>query len=277
MSLENDLKSIGLEEKEAKVYLAALELGPTNIQDLAQKSGIKRSTVYEMIKNLKLMGLILETTKGKRKLFIASEPEKLKRNITVKEKLLNEILPELKSISNVGFIKPKITFYEGKEGLREIYRKTLDTKSKLALWISPISDIFETVGEDFLIKYINERTKKEIWIKSIHVTSKKVHDYNLLPPETYEKTFRKIRFTPLGINISNTIAIWDNKTAIINSRKEGMGIIIESEDHTNMMKVFHELLWNISKPYGDMDFDNKHKNAENDNVEEKEDDYWNVK
>lgn len=277
MSLENDLNQIGLEEKEAKVYLAALELGPTNIQNLTKKSEIKRSTVYEMIKSLKSMGLISETTKGKRRLFIASEPENLKRNIVTKEKLLNEILPELKSISNLGFIKPKITFYEGKEGLREIYRKTLDAKSKLASWISPVQDIFETVGEDFLIKYINERAKKEIWIKSIHVTSKKVSDYRLLSPDTYEKTFRKVRFTPPEINISNTVAIWDNKTAIINSRKEGIGIIIESEDYTNMMKTFHDLLWNISKPWHEMNFDKSGENAENSKVEEKEDDYWSVK
>jgi len=277
MSLENDLKQIGLEEKEAKIYLAALELGPTNIQNLTQKSGIKRSTVYEMIKNLKSMGLISETTQGKRRSFVASEPENLKRNIIAKEKLLNEMLPELKSISNIGFIKPKITFYEGRDGLREIYRKTLETKSKLALWISPVQDIFETVGEDFLIKYINERSKKEIWIKSVHITSKNATDYKLLSPETYEKTFRKVRFTPTGITISNTVAIWDNKTAVINSRKEGMGIIIESEDYTNMMKTFHDLLWNISKSWHEMDFDKASQSAENSETEEKEDNYWSVR
>lgn len=277
MSLENDLKQIGLEEKEAKVYLAALELGATNIQNLTKKSEIKRSTVYEMLKNLKSMGLISETTKGKRKIFVASEPENLKRNIVAKEKLLNEMLPELKSISNIGFIKPKITFYEGRDGLREIYRKTLETKSKLALWISPVQDIFETVGEDFLIKYIKERSKKEIWIKSVHVTLKNVSDYKLLSPDTHEKTFRKVRFTPLGINISNTVAIWDNKTAIINSRKEGLGFIIESEDYANMMKTFHELLWSISKSWHEMDFDKTSQTAENSETEEKEDKYWSVK
>lgn len=276
MSLENELKSIGLGEKEAKVYLAALELGVTNIQNLTKKSEIKRSTVYEMIKNLKSIGLISETVKGKRRLFIASEPESLKRNIKAKEQLLNEIMPSLKSIDNTGLTKPKITFYEGRDGLRDIYRKTLETKSKLALWISPVQDIFETVGEDFLIKYINERAKREIWIKSIHVTSKNVSDYKLLSPNTYEKTFRKVRFTPPDINISNTVAIWDNKTSITNSRKEGLGLIIESEDYANMMRTFHELLWNISKPWHEMNFDKTSQNAENNETTEKDDNYWSV-
>lgn len=277
MSLENDLKSIGLEEKEAKVYLAALELGPTNIQDLTYKSGIKRSTVYEILKRLEPIGLIAESVKGKRKIYIAADPENLKRNIKAKEQLLNEIMPELKSINNIGIIKPKITFYENREGLRNIYRDTLQIKNKLVSWVSRTQNIADTVGEDFLEEYIEERTKKKIWSKSLHVTADKIFEYKYLNPATYEKTLRKVRFTPYEIDLPNTIAIYDNKVAVISSRKEGFGFIIESEDYTKSMKVFYDLLWNISKPYGDMNFDNKNKATENDSVEEKEDDYWNVK
>ena len=247
MQLQQTLKKIGLEEKEAKVYLAALELGPTSIQNLARKSTVKRSTVYEMIKNLKKMGLISETTKGKRKLMIASEPENIKKSIAEKGKLLTSILPQLKSISNIGFTKPKIMFFEGKEGIKEIYRDTLKAKSKMALWISPIQDIVETVGEDFLIAYIDERVKQGIWIKSLHVSNKKVPTYKYLDPKTYEKTLRQVRFTPEDIDIPDTVAIYDNKVAVMSSKKEGFGFIIESEDYMQTMKTLYEVIWNTSR------------------------------
>jgi len=250
MQLTQSLKQIGLDEKEAKVYLAALELGPTNIQNLAKKSAVKRSTVYEMIKNLKKMGLMSETTKGKRKLIVASGPENIKKSIIEKEKLLNQILPELKSISNIGFVEPRIMFFEGKEGLKEIYWDTLKTKSKMELWISPIQDIVETVGEEFLIKYIDERVKKGIWIKSLHITSKKVPTYKYLDPKTYEKTLRQVRFSAEEIDIPNTIAIYDNKVAIMSSKKEGFGFIIESEDYAKTMTVLYNTLWSASKEFG---------------------------
>lgn len=248
MSLENNLKQLGLEEKEAKVYLAALELGPTNIQNLTKKSDIKRSTLYEIIRNLKEQGLLSEGIKGKRRIYTASEPENLKRKIKLKEQLLNDILPELKSISNIGFVKPKITFYEGPEELREIYQDTLRTNSKSSFWISPIQSITETVGEDFLNKYVEDRTKKGIWVKSIHITSKKA-PYKYIDPQFHEKTLREMRFSPIEIDISNTIAIWDDKVAIMSSQKEGFGFIVESKEYANTMKIFHELLWNISKPW----------------------------
>jgi len=276
MGLENDLKQIGLEEKEAKVYLAALELGPTNIQNLTRKSGIKRSTVYEMLKNLSKKGLISESTKGKRPVIIASEPENLKRNLKSKEQLLSEILPELRSISNVGFVKPKIMFYEGKDGIREIYRDTLKSKHKTTFWFSPIKSMLETIGEDFLNHYVEERTKRGIWVKSVYITPQRVPDYKYLQPGTFEKTLRKIRFTPKNIDIKNTMCIYDNRVAIMSSRKELFGFVIESEEYANMLKIFHDLLWNISKPWHEMNFDKTNQNAENSETEEKEDDYWSV-
>lgn len=266
MALENDLKLIGLEEKEAKVYLSALELGPTNIHNLTQKSGIKRSTVYEMLKNLQGKGLISETTKGKRRLIVAAEPEKLKRNIKEKEQLLNQILPELKSLDNTSSVKPKITYYEGKEGLREIYIVALEAKDKKADWISPIKSVIDTVGEDFLNKYIEMKKKMGYWIRSIHITSQEVTTYKYLNPATFEQTFRKVRFAPKEIDIPNAMVMWDNKVAVISSKKEGFGFIIESEDYRRSMKTFYDLLWNASKP----------QNDEND-IADEEDEYWSIK
>jgi len=248
MSLEQDLEQIGLEEKEAKVYLAALELGATTIQNLSIKAEIKRSTVYEMLKSLKNMGLISQSTEGKKKLIVAKNPDKLKRDIKAKEQLINEILPELKSLNNNTPFKPKITFYENKNGIREIYLDTLSAHNKTTLWISPIQSMLETIGEDFLNKYVEERTKQGIWVKSVYITSQQVPDYKYLKPETFKKTLREIRFTPHDISIANTMCIYDNKVAIISSRKEGFGFVIESEDYAQMMKIYHKLLWDISKP-----------------------------
>lgn len=270
MSLENDLKQFGLEEKEAKVYLAALELGPTNIQNLTQKSAIKRSTVYEMIKKLEKSGLISESIKGKRKVYIASEPEKLKRSIQEKEQLLKQILPELNSLNNTGSIKLKITYYEGQEGLRQIHNLSLETVTKNVSWISPIKSIAESVGKEFLEGIIEKRAKNKYWIRSILVSDQHFDSYKYYDPTTFDRTYRKIKFAPHGINISNAIGIWDNKVAVLSSRKEGFGFIIESEEYTNTMKIFYELIWNISKTWQEMNFTNSEEKIE----EDKKDDYW---
>jgi len=45
----NELEKLGLNEKEARVYLALLELGESNIQGLSAKSSVKRTTVYDIL------------------------------------------------------------------------------------------------------------------------------------------------------------------------------------------------------------------------------------
>ena len=56
MKIENVLKAYGLNEKQIKVYLACLELGSASVQKISQKSGLIRTTVYEVLETLKQRG-----------------------------------------------------------------------------------------------------------------------------------------------------------------------------------------------------------------------------
>ncbi|EKD58879.1 MAG: transcriptional regulator, TrmB [uncultured bacterium] len=244
--LKNELQNIGLNDKEARIYLACLELGPTNIQNIASKADIKRSTVYEILESLKGKGLMHTTTKGKRKQYLAAEPENLLATIKEKEKALKEILPQLKSINNVGFAKPKITFYEGKEGLREIYMEALKSSTNNADWISPMKSVLETVGTEWMEHYVELKVKKNYWIRSIHVSDLVIDSYKYQDSTTFKKTLRDVRFSPKDMNIPNAIGIYDNKVAILSSRKEGFGFIIESDDYAQSMKELYKLLWDKS-------------------------------
>ena len=67
MKLENVLKEYGLTEKQAKVYLACLGLDSSPVQKISDVSGLPRTTCYEVLDSLKLLGLISSFQKKKRK------------------------------------------------------------------------------------------------------------------------------------------------------------------------------------------------------------------
>ena len=69
------LQNLGIQEKQAKVYLACLELGSATIQELAQKSKVKRTSIYNFLEELKNLGLITEIKEGKKLLLIPENPE----------------------------------------------------------------------------------------------------------------------------------------------------------------------------------------------------------
>lgn len=128
------LIKFGLSEKEAKVYLAALELGAETAQRIARKAGVNRATTYVILQGLMKKGLTSTFTKGKKTFFSAEPPEQLdhllrkqEEDIFEQRRDLEKIIPELRALYNRAEGKPKVRFFEGEEGVHaligEFFRK----------------------------------------------------------------------------------------------------------------------------------------------------------
>ncbi len=129
VSLSRELMHLGLSEKEAAVYLAALQLGPVPVQDIAKLSKVNRATTYVMIESLKKRGLIGSTQKDKKHIFIAEAPDRLMSLIRLQKKELEEqetemtkLLPKLNAVFNRSGEKPDVRYFEGLEGLESLRR-----------------------------------------------------------------------------------------------------------------------------------------------------------
>ncbi|MFZ2912066.1 MAG: helix-turn-helix domain-containing protein [Candidatus Absconditicoccaceae bacterium] len=75
------LQSYGFSDKEAKVYLVALELGSSPASTIARNTAIKRVTVYTIIKDLKIKGAITEQQKDGVDIFSATNPSVLMKSL----------------------------------------------------------------------------------------------------------------------------------------------------------------------------------------------------
>lgn len=96
------LQQLGFSEKQVKVYLASLGIGPAPVQKIAEKAGVKRATTYVMIASLLEHGLMVCLENGKKVCYAARSPKQLvdliateKVRITEKEKLVGDLLPDL--------------------------------------------------------------------------------------------------------------------------------------------------------------------------------------
>jgi len=130
--LMNELKHLGLGDKEASVYLASLELGPASVQDIAHKSKINRATTYVMIEALSGRGLLSTFVKGKKRFYAPENPDRLVSILRMQQKELEEkqqefekTLPMLLALYNAEGAKPQIRYLEGPEGLKTM-RQTFE-------------------------------------------------------------------------------------------------------------------------------------------------------
>src|SRR3989344_6596845 len=122
--LEKYLQDIGLSDKEATAYLTLLAVENASVLDLAKKTGIKRPTVYVILKSLSKKGLVSETTIGKKTHYQAEPAERLetfveRRKLALEEagSLLKDLIPQIKSMSREAGEKPIVKYFEGKEGI----------------------------------------------------------------------------------------------------------------------------------------------------------------
>lgn len=237
------LQESGLNEKEAKVYVAVLELGEATIAKITKKSGIKRSTVYDTLENLKKSGLISQTNKGKRPIFLAENPEKLVSSLEEKKRNLEKTLPELLSIMNLLDKKPRIRYFEGLAGVKKVFEDTLRFPDQEILTWFPYPYI--NLGEDFFWKHYNpEKSKKKIWVRAIVPDTEKNRKFS---QDLKEKAATQTRFVA-GEAFSKfdlEIKIYGKTKLGIISYQEDLGIIIESEKIFNGLKAIFEGMWNL--------------------------------
>jgi sugar-specific transcriptional regulator TrmB len=238
--LNKDLQKLGLNDKEAGLYLAALELGEANIQQLAKKSGIKRTTAYDIIESLRARGLVSKTVKGKKTLYWGSDPRKLEEEAEERQHTVKRILPQLLSIANSLDNKPKIRFFEDYEGIKEVYKDTLNhPDSELLAWVSP--DAIEAFDISFLNDvYLPKRVTKKIWVRAIAPDVEEMRGYK----EIDEKVLRKTRLAdsvqfPLRVELN---LYGKNKIAAM-SFEERFGMIIESQRIFDTLKSIFEMNW----------------------------------
>lgn len=244
MIKKNQLINLGFGDKEASVYLALLELGPSTTSEISKHAKINRTTGYDILESLINDGLINPIGETKVQKFVAENPDKvivfLENKIKGGEERLKQaynLLPELFSIYNTEE-KPKVKYYEGTDRIKEAFEDTLTANIEIVGYAVG-TDAFEAVGEDYLRDYFKRRVLKNIKVRviapddpdTLKVTAKDKEELR----ESYIVPRDKFYFT-------TETNIYNNKVLIM-SWKEKFAVMIESKEIADAQKKVFELAW----------------------------------
>ncbi len=119
------LQKIGLSQTAASIYLSLIHNSPATVSEIARHSGQFRPTVYKNLPVLIQKGLVSESMQGKRLVYIAESPNNLVNVLQNISQELRESLPDLLSAHGRGTHRPIIRFFEGKEGIGQIFDQLL--------------------------------------------------------------------------------------------------------------------------------------------------------
>jgi sugar-specific transcriptional regulator TrmB len=248
---EKALVAAGLDEKQASVYVACLELGPSKIPEIAQQAHIKRTTVYGIVDELVSMGLISASYKGKTKLYGAADPTLIMALFDERKKEVAESMPGLSELFLMHHVRPKITFFEGREGLRKIYDDVLECTSKQIKMIARVRQHNEAIGDAFIKEFIRKRIARGITARVLHPKSGDLYTNERGTEDLKFK--RQVRYLPPNVFHAAMIMIYDHKVAMISTKEENFGFIIESKQFSNTLSAYFDFMWGLGSKEPDLD------------------------
>lgn len=246
--MQEDLQQFGLSEKESAVYMASLEIGRATADQLSKHSGVNRSTTYVQIEELMKLGLMSTYEEGKKTYFLPESPEYLKRlferqkqKIDEQEQRLEQVMPGLAQLFANAGERPRVRFFEGKEGLMTMREETLNTKQKELRVISSFEHVLNTFSKEERDEFSEKRINKKIKTKLLF-THDEVFEWKI-PLTAARQIPRDL------LPVEADIYIYDDSVALSSLSGAIVGVIIESPAIANSMRAIFEYAWSHSKEY----------------------------
>lgn len=253
--MEQLLIKLGLADKEAKVYVALLELAEDTVQNIAQKAGVNRATTYVILDKLMKHGLASQVKKGKKTFFVAEDPHELanileaqKQEIEVRRRLLDDSMNQFVAVYNAQKGKPTVRYFEGEDGLESLDRYGRDfvatgEDGPVQYSLSPIH-LLEELFPTRRAKSLSERISKGQWTRLIYT-----HANGPFSDQQNKEQLREaIYLSPdqLPMNMTVSILKWGAKFFYL-SKSNPRGVLIEDADIARNLRVVFDLAWEGAK------------------------------
>lgn len=221
MKYIEDFKKLGLTKQEAAIYLFLLQNGLSSVAQIAKETKITPSNCYNLLTSLSEQQLIEESSRSKKKQFIARDPQTLLNRIESRREIAQRLIPDLRALYSIQKNKPTIRFFEGKEGIQEIYLETLNADRIFAVGSTAKLHMSDSA---FFINY-----RKKVAEKNIVV-------YDILTPASADiarqtkeimKGYYDSRLLPKNVDdVPADILVWGDNVALITLEEPIFGTII---------------------------------------------------
>ena len=159
------------------------------------------------------------------------------------------LIPELEKRAGMSLFRPRMQFFEGRDGIQNLMEDIFQYSQIESYVFWPIEYMLDVITPEFLRYHNKVRIQKKKSLKSIWQRDQTI---NLNKPPylgSGERYLREIRVTPYNMDFQMGCWFYANKAVFISSQTESFGFMIESVELTDLLKVQHDVIWQISTPF----------------------------
>ena len=241
--MKEELLDFGLTENEIKIYLALIKLDSANPMEIAEKTGLSRPYVYDVLERLLEKQMISTIRKNNKKHYSAVDPKRLVELARQRMSSIEKIIPELEKLRSTSKDSIKVELHRGKYVYKILLNDILaNLKSGDEVLIYGIDDETLINLDKYTPIYLHQYLTRisELNIKERLIGKKG----SLILPEA--KT-TKYRFLPKKIIGSIAFEGYRDKVAIFLWGDPDYLILIENKQVADSYRNQFEMLWKQAK------------------------------
>jgi len=237
LMITDEMKKLGFSEYECKAYLTLLEEFPLNGYTLSKHSGIPRSRIYEVLKNLIEKQMVFEQDEGKNKVYYPFEPEIfIKRIRLYYENVISTISNFTEKIYKEKKQDEKLVVIKGRQNIIDFVNLLIrgaESRIAMSIWKEECSE---------LLPELDKAIDRGVVLRGIYFGAKVPYD-TLVPHRRLRRYMaeKKERYISIVIDGTHTLSGTVSKgedSKVTWTRDEGF--IEISEDY-----IAHDLLVNL--------------------------------
>ncbi len=236
--MEKVLEELGLNKNEARVYLALNELGTSTVHNIANKSGVHRTNVYDSLKKLISRGLVSFIVKQNVKYYETTPSDNLVNMLKIKETELLRILPQLQLREKMAQHEGQTFILKGIQAFLSAMNGLLESGETVKVYGAPPPESMRPhVG-----LFHENRIKKKIPIKVIY-------DFNDKSRIKFARTLTltEVRHCKNQFNSPVTNLVCGDLVLLALWTKSPYIIQINNKEIAEAYKNYFDMLWNISE------------------------------
>ncbi len=237
MENKDILKNLGLDEHESNIYMTLLRLGGSRASKVAKSVGLKRTTVYPILKALAQKGFVNVYFRKNTRFYYAQKPARVASIFEKKLELFENIISNLETIEKKQAEVFGLRFVETVNELKEFYNGILLEYKNKEYYIIGSALGWESSDPKFFVQYRKDRAKNKIKTKLVLSSeSKKIN-----PKE--KELLREYKYLPAKYKFKSTIDIFDDKILVVSPELSSLAVVIAVPAMTDVFRSVFEVLW----------------------------------
>ena len=224
--------------------MAAIQLGSATVAQLAEKSGVKRPTVYAQLEEMTANGFVDKLKLNKKTFYRPKDPVLFEKNLAQKNEVIQKLKQEY-AVFKTASGQPQVTVYDGLENIKPVYEEI--GNANFARFWSNVGEIHPLLSKQFLV--LCEQFKK-------NGTNVREIVANTKESKRYSRYIRHV-VGPIYSSRAASIEGVENDTAVTNNALyifrlhefNFFAVRIEDQTIASTYRALFDMAWKQAEPF----------------------------